>query len=418
MRVKNRIHIFFAIVLLATLISPPPMVAEVGRGGALASFSGHWELRAAIWRLAAFGFGWDGDGDSTQTIKVEGIKGLPPVAISLTFGKPLDPWPESLSLRFVAEEGEVPVVFTITDRRPFGGANITFTGLEDNSQAPVDILINTIDGINQRLMSGKPHLGPLKWRSISQGFDITRIKILYGARLGPDDLFISRFDPNHYTFMPYHESEYPKEPQVDIRGWSKRLPRAVSLINGGQYYPDRTYMGRLMRKGRKISTKAHPQWKGYVVSHPNSSAPPQAPASTIIDVDNPTSLTPDNYHNILQSFMLFDERGHIRVQNSYKLAGRAAIGEDHKGNMFLIMTPAAISIYDLAVVLKSPSLGLKKAVSLDGGFETQLLLWEQDLPFLSTGQFAISENKAIYLPGYHPSLPSVLAVVPRLGRGP
>ena len=192
----------------------------------------------------------------------------------------------------------------------------------------------------------------------------------------------------------------------------------MSLINGGQYYPDRTYMGNLIREGKKLSDKPHAQWKGFVVSNPKSSAPPTAPAATIIDMDAPGNLKPAYYKNVLQSFMLFDERGHIRVQNSYNLSGRAAIGEDKEGRLFLIMTPAAISIYDLAVVLQSPSLGLKKAMSLDGGFEAQLLLWEQDLPFLSTGQFTISDNKAIYLPGYHPSLPSVLAVERRPGAKP
>ncbi|MDR2945193.1 MAG: hypothetical protein LBV79_00380 [Candidatus Adiutrix sp.] len=51
-------------------------------------------------------------------------------------------------------------------------------------------------------------------------------------------------------------------------------------------------------------------------------------------------------------------------------------------------------------------------MGLDGGFEAQLLLRQNGTPFQAAGQFSISKKRAVYFPGYHASLPVVIAVVP------
>jgi hypothetical protein len=175
-------------------------------------------------------------------------------------------------------------------------------------------------------------------------------------------------------------------------------------------------MGRLRRDGLEISSTDHARWKGYLVSVPRAGSPP-GPDAAIIDLENPkTSLTPENYLNVLQSFMLLDRTGRIRVRDTVNLAARAAVAEDQEGRLWLVMTPAAISLHDLALALKDPSLKLVQALGLDGGFECQFL-WRRDgETWQATGQYSLSPGRAVHMPGYHPTLPAVLAVEPSPGH--
>ena len=414
---------FGALVLGAAIVTvwAGPLSADPAAGGALAAFSGNDRLREAVWRLAAFVPAGPGESIS-RTLTVDGVSGLPPVTITLIFGEVLNPWPEEISLSFQAEDTRPDLRFTLSDRRPFGGANIRLEGLPPQSGTgarreaaePARLFLEILDRLNSRLMSGRPLLGPVVWRENAPGFEAARVNLLYGGRLGPGDLFLVRFDPAHYAFRPYHENEFPGTDQVNISGWADRLKGAAALINSGQYYPDRGYMGILFREGRSLSVGAHPQWKGFLVSRPRPGVPSYLPEAAIIDRQlSPDELRPDDYENVMQSFMLLDQTGRIRVRDSYHLAGRAAIGEDREGRIILIMTPAAISLYDLAVALKSPALDLKQAMGLDGGFETQLLMRQNGTPFLTGGQFSITDKRAVYIPGYLPTLPAILAVEPR-----
>ena len=414
---RSPLRLILGLVLWA--VSAGPVWGDVGTSGALSSFSGEGRLREAIWRLAAFVPAASGESVS-RTLTVDGLSGLPPVTITLVFDEVLNPWPEEVSLSFQAEDTRPAQRFTLTDKRPFGGANISLEGLPPQSGARQEaadaprLFLDILNRLNDRLMAGRPRLAPVTWRENAPGFEAARTRLLYGARLGPGDLFLVRFDPERYTFRPYHENEYPGADQANINGWADRLKDAAALINSGQYYPDRAYMGLLFRDGRGLSAGPHSQWKGFLVAEPKDGVSPDLPWAAVIDQQvNPRGLSTDDYKNVMQSFMLLDQTGLIRVRDSRNLAGRAAIGEDIEGRIVLIMTPAAISLYDLAIALKTPELGLKKVMGLDGGFETQLLMRQNGTPFLTGGQFSITEKRAVYIPGYLPTLPAILAVEPR-----
>jgi len=392
---KNKIPIWAGFLALS-LLARPAAADET------ADFPGRERLKAAIWRLAGF---LPDRGETTRSLSVPGQGGRPGAVISMTFGEALDPWPEGLELTVPTPEGPI----TVTDRRPFGGPNLRLTGETD--EAAPEALTRLAETLGRRLLA-RPRLESFTWQTGAPGFDWARTRIIYGARFGPDEIYLARFDPARHLFKPYHESEF-SEP-VNLSGWGGRLPSARALINGGQFYPDRRYMGRLRRDGREISPGDHAKWRGFLVSGPRTRT--QRPEAAIIDLENPEpGLTPDNYLNVMQSFMLLDSTGRIRVRDTTNLAARAAVAEDREGRLWLMMTPAAISLYDLALVLKDPGLGLVKALSLDGGFESQFL-WRRDgETFQATGQYSLSPRRAVHLPGYHPTLPAVLVVEPRLG---
>ena len=391
---KNKIPIW-AGFLVFSMMAVSAAADETG----LADFSGRERLKTAIWRLAGF---LPDQGGRTRLLNISSLDGRPEAAISLTFGETLNPWPESLELTMPAAQGHV----TVTDRRPFGGPNLRFPG-EDAENAP-EALTRLAETLVGRLLE-RPRVERFTWRPAAPGFDWARTEIIYGARFGPNDLYLARFDPARYVFKPYHESEFPAP--VNLSGWGERFPSLPALINAGQFYPDRRYMGRLRRDGLEISPADHGRWRGFLVSVPRTK-PYRGPASTIIDQENPKQgLTPEDYLNVMQSFMLLDRGGRIRVRDTANLAARAAVAEDQEGRLLLVMTPAAMSLHDLALALKD--LKMVQALGLDGGFEGQFL-WRRDgETFQATGQYSISPGRAFHLPGYHPTLPAVLAVEPK-----
>lgn len=418
---KIKIVIFpllLAIMLAAVFLAKAPALRAGGEaGGDLLSFSGSPELRDALWKLAAFVPAGEVCGGS-RTLEVSDIKGLPPVVISLTYGEPLDPWPSGLKLTFQAEAGKPPLFLTLSDRRPFGGPNIeldgpgaTLPGRNGDVPRPLSLMLDLLTNLNARLLAARPRLSHVNWAEEAPGFESARAKLLYGARLGPGDLYLLRFDPAQFSFRPYHEMEYHGESQAAIGTWAERLGEAVTLINGGQYYPDRSYMGCLKRDGRDFSQKIHRQWKGFIVSEPKPDAPPGIPPAAVIDLEESQRLLrPEYYQNVMQSFMLLDHKGLVRVRESRNLTGRTALGEDGEGRLIVIMSPAAISLYDLAMVLKSPALNLKRVMALDGGFESQIFMRRRESGLAVGSQFSITDSRAIYLPAYRPTLPAVLAV--------
>jgi hypothetical protein len=392
---KNKIPIWAGLLALSLLARP----AASDEGGH-ADFSGRERLKAAIWRLAGF---LPERGGLTRSLSIPGPDGRPGATITLTFDEALNPWPERLALTIPAAEGSI----TVTDRRPFGGPNLRLTG-EDAESAP-DTLIRLTETLSRRLL-GRPRLESFTWQSLAPGFDWAKTRINYGARFGPDYLYLARFDPNLYLFKPYHESEFT-EP-VNLSGWGERFPSATALINAGQFYPDRRYMGRLRRDGREISPSDHAKWRGFLVSGPRSGI--QGPGSAIIDLEVPEpGQKPDSYLNAMQSFMLLDRTGRIRVRDTAYLAARAVVAEDREGRLLLLMTPAAISLHDLALAIKDPALKLVQALCLDGGFESQFLWRRQGETIQATGQYSLSPGRSLHLPGYRPTLPAVLAIEPR-----
>lgn len=416
----NKIKIiFFSLLPLASAL----MGASAAWGQGDEFFvPGAERLRAAVWQLGAFVPATEGEPYSVRRLAVNDVPGLQPAEITLKFDEPLNPWPAEIIISLQAEAGDPALFFTLSDRRPFGGQGVTLGGLPPEGhpgESPPELFLKILERVNLRLSGGLPTMTPVEWREEAEGLSAAEGRLLYGARQGQGELHLLRLDPARYALRPFHESNFPGEGPTDMSGWAERLPGAAAIINGGQYYPDRAYMGLLRQDGVDFSAGIHKSWKGFLVSGPADGAPPGAPPAAIIDMETHSGpWLPDDYCNVMQSFMMLDSLGRVRVKDSRNLAARAAIAQDYEGRLILIMTPAAVSLYDLATALKKSDLGLKSVMGLDGGFEAQLMIRGGPSPLISGGHFSITEKRALFLPGYSPSLPAVLAVEPRQRPAP
>jgi hypothetical protein len=254
----------------------------------------------------------------------------------------------------------------------------------------------------------------------------------YGPRLGTKEIVLVRASPDRFRLAPYHESELEtwKNSPGTIKAWAKRLPEAPFLINGGQYYPNRNYMGTLRRQGKDIGGPEHKSYKGFWVQDPlpetgsplASDAPslasdrpatdrpaPVSPAAALVDREtlSPGELGPEGYGTVIQSYMVLDRLGRIRVKTTELLASRAVLGFDRDGWAVCVAVKGAITMSDLALL--SSKLGLVSALGLDGGLETQLAFNGQNGPEVEYGRHANNFLGNFLVDDLSPSLPSVIA---------
>jgi len=377
------------------------------------------DLKAAVWRLGAFLPPGDQDSaNAARRFQATLPDGLT-LAAELEFAEPLMPWPTRLLLTARPDQPGHPDHLVLEMGPPFNetgkvvGAGGSIPATAEQLKQAAERLTALADDLSARW----PLLEKFDWRTLEPGLETATAYLRYGPRLGPRRLHLARLDPDKFTLKPWHETDFQIDGLKDgrnIDGWSRLLPQAALLINGGQYEPDRSYIGLLRRDGHWLASKRHSSWQGFVVSEPGPEAPPNAPRAAVLDLElNEPPLAPEHYLNVMQSLMLLDSRGRVRVKNSYYLASRAAIGQDDQGRLWAIMAPGAISLRDLALALKDPALGLVRVLCLDGGFEAQI--WWPDPagpPHSVTAEYLVFPTETVYAPQMFRSLPSVIAAVP------
>ena len=256
---------------------------------------------------------------------------------------------------------------------------------------------------------------PFEWRLVAEGLEMARPKARRFIRLGREELIMLRFDPAMYYVVPYSFAESENYVSAGIQRWSERIPEALALINSGQYYPDDRYIGLQVKDGKDWGTGLHSRWKAILLSgllpgHESENAPP----GKILDLQYESFDPVDSpYRYVLQSFMLLDQRGAVRVRSSDRLASRSVIAQDRQGRLLLMVAPGACSLYELALLLKQSDLQIMKAMSLDGGIESQVLIRTPSGKEVVSGEWSIDERRQYRYVGPSPSLPAVLAVLPK-----
>ncbi len=403
---KKAAKIIFALFLL--LLAPHP--AALADENSM--FVTHNEdLQTALWRLGAF-LSSESRVAEERLLKVPAMADLPALELNFHFDEALSPWPTKISIAFLPTKNSDMPSFTIEDARPFGGPHLKKIYHDQTSESlSAGEWTIILQSICDRLDSAMSKVAPVSFWQTAEGLYINKFKLLYGVRLGSPELYLVRIKPSDFQIDFHHECEYIEEEKGDLNEWSKKLPEALLLLNGGQYYPDRSFMG-LLKRGKEIfSNKPHQSWKGFLVSNPKATAPQDLPLAAIIDEEtNQKGWQPSDYDNVMQSFMILDRLGRIRVKDSHNLASRVAVAQDRDGSIIVVMAPGAMSLYDLAKVLTDPLLSLEAAIGLDGGFEAQLIIKEKSTPFIATGHYSVSTKRALYVPGYTHTLPSIISV--------
>jgi len=245
--------------------------------------------------------------------------------------------------------------------------------------------------------------GP-RWRTLGPGVEFATLRGEPYCRSGSAEIAALRLDPAHARLRMIHFSLINAARPLNIVEWQRRTG-ALAVFNGGQFYPDWSYMGLLVCSGRVVSADPHPGFKAALVASPMLGAPD----IRVLDLEKqPLDPHAPGWREVAQSFMLFDRSGAVRVRRTDHVANRTAVLEDRHGRVVVLTTEGGYTLADLAEWLRRSPLAAAQAMAMDGGYEAELCVRAAGFRYASFGRWDESAESAA--PGAHTLLPCVIAV--------
>jgi len=169
-------------------------------------------------------------------------------------------------------------------------------------------------------------------------------------------------------------------------------------------------MGWFIKDGKNLGTSVVKGWKGLLAAHPTRCG---LPTATVIDLDeHPYSLQSLPFTVAVQSLMLFDARGKLRTRKSNRVANRTVVAEDQRGRILVICTEGGYTLWEMSMLLQEGPLEIRRAMVLDGGFETQMVVCSGSFSYKLYGKWSSGDSGGWSLPGIRRPLPSVISVDP------
>ena len=270
-------------------------------------------------------------------------------------------------------------------------------------------LITIIVYIARRDESRKA-LGPDGVRLIgipSLGAEVFYLDASAITKRGPTRMLVVRFS-GPVNFVPHHFAKDKMPGPAPIEEWSARLGAPI-VFNAGQFDEKLNHLGWLKGDGTWLFTDRKPQWKGLLVSDPVEGGA----FAGVIDLEHASADIAEGYRNAVQSMMLLDETAQVRVRDTDKTACRTVVAQDKDGRMLILVSEGAITLADLARwVGDEKSLGIVRAMNLDGGIEAQIAISTPELKLALYGQYGTGTNVFEGVGPVRFPLPAVIAVKP------
>jgi uncharacterized protein YigE (DUF2233 family) len=242
------------------------------------------------------------------------------------------------------------------------------------------------------------------WRTLEPGVEFATLRGEPYCRRGSSDVALLRLDPARVTVRVLHYSREPEGRPFTPIEWRRRTG-ALAVFNAGQYYPDLSYMGLLVSGGETISTRPHPRFRAALVSSPIEGEG----GARVLDLERvPLERARAQWRDIAQSFMLFDERGVLRVRKTDQVANRTVVAEDRKGKLVVAASEGGYTLWEFAELLERAPLGLSHAMSMDGGHEAELCVASGPFRYANFGRWDGGPEPEGSVP-----LPAVIAVMSR-----
>ena len=250
-----------------------------------------------------------------------------------------------------------------------------------------------------------------RWTSLSDGLSITLWEPKDNCQHDVAPAVLVKVDPAQFRFATFSfRSEGLTQPPTIIE-WRERTGAAV-VFNAGQFLADYSYMGLLLKDGRSIGGKRHPNWHGLFVAEPVMQGLKRAGildlAMDAFSEDRPV------YLEAAQSLMLLDRQGKPRVRRSGKQAQQTVVAELRDGSILLVKTTAESALWELAECLKVGVPDVSQALAFDGGSSSDILIATQTLKGFK-GLLDAAPWAALVDGGgqRHVPLPSVMGLFPR-----
>jgi uncharacterized protein YigE (DUF2233 family) len=251
----------------------------------------------------------------------------------------------------------------------------------------------------------------IQWKEIQLGLSVAEIQDPVYSRIGSCTTVIVKVDARRYRFEAFQYAAQSLSGPLSVEEWAQETG-ALMVFNAGQYYENYKHMGLLVKNGTNIGTRLISQWKGLFVENPSQDS--VAPVS-LLDLDfDKADTSGGTYPFAVQSLMLFDREGTKRVRKSDWIANRTVVATDWEGAVYVFCTEGGYTLWEAAGFIRDLGLGLKHAMTLDGGYQSQLAINTPYFTSVTYGKWAIQGSMSIIpMPGFKMKLPAVIAVFRR-----
>jgi len=210
----------------------------------------------------------------------------------------------------------------------------------------------------------------VRWHIYDSGIQITQLFAQTHPQADMKKIHVIRFTAQDWRFEPHYFREHPQQQRMSSQEWMNKTGAWI-VVNAGQYDTNYQHLGWFIHDTKNWGGRQHPIWKGVLAG--NSTANENHPNITIIDLqETPLNFGSLSYKFAVQSLMLFDKTGKIRVNKSNKSARRCVIGEGSDGFIYVIVTETDWVLWDLANYLKKTGFSIQHAISMDGGAQAQI----------------------------------------------
>ena len=250
----------------------------------------------------------------------------------------------------------------------------------------------------------------IEWREVADSLYMAKINDPVYVRSGSRTSVVVKFDSTRYRFEAFHYSSESDRKLLTVEEWMNKTG-ALVVFNAGQYFEDYEHMGLLVKNGMNLGTKLISKWKGLLVQRLYDHGPSRA---KLLDLKfDEADTSGKSYQFAVQSLMLFDRTGARRVRKSDLVANRTILGVDIDGNILLFITEGGYTLWEVGILLKKIGLNVTHAMSLDGGFQSQLAVKTPKLQYVQYGKWAPQAFVAgLAVPGIRLKIPAVIAVFP------
>ena len=279
------------------------------------------------------------------------------------------------------------------------------------ARAPVPSVLLALSALMAVSVSWPVWAEDLRWDRLAEGLSVTTWAP--EARCGEEvaRLTLLRIDPERFAFSVHFYREERLDEPVSVEEWLRRTKAAV-IFNAGLFQPDYSYLGILLKEGRRLGGKRHPQWRGLFVAEPV--APGERKARVLDLAVDPFPEARPPFREAAQSLMLFDRSRTPRVRRSEKRAQQTIVAEDRDGRIVLIKTSEETSLWNLAHCLMQGRPELSHAMAMDGGSSSDVAVRSS-----AAGEWAGARVPPAWYhlvdlgERPHIPLPAVIGIVPR-----
>lgn len=209
-----------------------------------------------------------------------------------------------------------------------------------------------------------------EWRVLQPGLEYTRLKLDAAGKGAAFDLHVVRIDPRVARLRAVLASELDGQKRTAVR-WAKEHDLAVTTNLGMFNLENHAEHTGFLRHGEHTnSARWVKDYQSVLAFDPRDEKQPPA---VVLDLDAPGARERlDGYRTVVQNLRLIKGPGRSVWRDNRRKWSEVLLADDEAGRILLVFSRTPVSMPELNRMLLASSLGIQRAMHLEGGPEASL----------------------------------------------